>query len=340
MIHPAPSVGIGILNWNGKKFLETLLPELVNVTYSNYTIYVIDNNSSDDSVAYIRTFHPGVKVIELDDNYGFARGYNKGFELMQEDYYLMMNSDVTVPASFIEPLVNTMESDPRIACCQPKLLSLLHPEMLEHAGAAGGMIDFLGYPFCRGRIFDTIENDHGQYNNYTEIFWASGACCMIKREAYLKVNGMYDFFFMHSEEIDMCWRLIAEGYKIVYCPDSFIYHLGGGTLTYQSPRKTYLNFRNNIIMCFRNSPWYVNLWLLPVRIALDLAAAFRFLLNDRKNCKAILVAYKDFFKWLFTEKDKYPAKKKSLLSIPSVLRTSIVWQYYIKNKKHYSGIKR
>ncbi len=336
----APSVGIGILNWNGKKFLETLLPKLNNLTYPNYIIYVIDNSSSDGSIQYIRKFHQAVKIIALDNNYGFAGGYNRGFAAMHEDYYLMLNSDVEVSPGFIEPLLQMMQADSSIAVCQPKLLALLNPQMLEHGGAAGGMIDFLGYPFCRGRIFDFSEQDRGQYNAPAEIFWASGACCMIRREAYWKVNGMYEFFFMHSEEIDMCWRLIAEGYKIMYCPTSYIYHLGGGTLAYQSPRKTYLNFRNNIIMCFRNSPWYVLIWLLPLRVVLDIIASLRFLMQkDWKNCKAVFKAHKDFIKWLVTEKNKFPSKKRSLLSIPFVLQKSIVWEYYIRNIKYYSEIK-
>ena len=333
-----PSVAVAILNWNGKKFLEALLPQLRQLTYSNYTVYVIDNKSSDDSVAYIRLHYPLVKVIELNGNHGFAGGYNKGLANLKEDYYLMINSDVEVPASFIEPLVAMMERDPTIASCQPKLLSLTDPTILEHGGAAGGMLDVLGYPLCRGRIFDASEKDHGQYNEETDIFWASGACCMVRRSAYWQINGMYNFFFMHSEEIDLCWRLLAEGYKVKYCPDSYIYHLGGGTLSHQSPRKTYLNFRNNIIMCFRNSPWYVNFWLIPVRVILDFVAAFRFLLNDWNNCKAVFLAYKDFIKWLVLEKNKYPPKKKSLLSIPAVVKTSVVWQYYINNIKEFSKL--
>ncbi|WP_018611414.1 glycosyltransferase family 2 protein [Segetibacter koreensis] len=337
----APSVGIGILNWNGKKFLEALLPQLNNLTYPNYNIYVIDNTSSDDSIAYISKYHPNVKVIALDKNYGFAAGYNRGFAHMPEEYYLMLNSDVEVPAGFIKPLVEMMEEDINIAICQPKLLSLTNPQMLEHGGAAGGMIDFLGYPFCRGRIFDTSEPDNQQYSTSADIFWASGACCLVRKDAYWKINGMYEFFFMHSEEIDMCWRLITTGYKIQYCPTSYIYHLGGGSLAYQSPRKTYLNFRNNIIMCFRNSPWYVLTWLLPVRIVLDTIASFKFLAEgDKSNCKAVFRAYLDFMKWLVNEKNKFPANKKSLLSIPTVLKKSIVWEYYIKKNKYYSKIKR
>ena len=337
----APSVGIGILNWNGRKFLEALLPGLKKLTYSNCNIYIIDNASSDDSVAFVRRFHPEVKIILLENNYGFAGGYNRGFADMPEEYYVMLNSDVEAPAGFIEPLVEMMESNKNIAICQPKLLSLVHPQMLEHGGAAGGLIDFLGYPFCRGRIFDTAEPDHLQYDTSVPIFWASGACCMIRREAYWKINGMYEFFFMHSEEIDMCWRMIAEGHDIMYCPTSYIYHLGGGTLTYQSPRKTYLNFRNNIIMCFRNSPWYVLTWLLPARIVLDTIASLKFLADgDKENCKAVFRAYKDFFRWLAKEKNKLSLHKKSLLSVPAVLKKSIVWEYYIRDIKYYSEIKK
>lgn len=337
----APSVGIGILNWNGKIFLESLLPQLKKLTYTNYKVYVIDNTSSDDSLTFIRNFHPEAQIIALDKNYGFAGGYNKGFSVMKEDYYVMLNSDVQVPPGFIKQLVEMMEADDTIAVCQPKLLSLLNPQLLEHGGAAGGMIDFLGYPFCRGRIFDTSEEDFRQYNTAAEIFWASGACCMIRSEAYWKVNGLYEFFFMHSEEIDMCWRLIAEGYRIMYCPTTYIYHLGGGSLPYQSPRKTYLNFRNNVIMCFRNSPWYVLIWLLPVRVGLDTIAALRFLVQkDKKNCKAVLKAHRDFIKWLVNEKNKFPKNTRSLLSISAVLKKSIVWQYYIKGLKYYSEVKK
>jgi GT2 family glycosyltransferase len=334
-----PSVGIGILNWNGKNFLEALLPELEKLTYPNYTIYVIDNCSTDASLAYISQFHANVKVIALDKNYGFAAGYNKGFAAMEEDYYLMINSDVEVPPGFIEPLVAMLEADKNIAICQPKLLALQDKSMLEHGGAAGGMIDMLGYPFCRGRLFETTEADRGQFQTPAEIFWASGAACLIRKEAYRKVDGMYDYFFMHSEEIDLCWRLRTEGYKIMYCPDSFIYHLGGGSLAYKSARKTYLNFRNNIIMCVRNSPWYVNLWLFPLRFVLDIIASIRFLVaEDFANFKAVFLAHRDFIKWFFKAKNKFPRKKKSLLSIPVVLKNSIVWQHYIKEIKYYKDL--
>lgn len=335
-----PSVGIGILNWNGKKYLEALLPELRNLSYPHHKIYIIDNNSSDGSIEYVKHFHPSIGLIQLDDNYGFAEGYNRGFAQMEEEFLLMMNSDVEVPSNFIEPLVEMMRADESIAICQPKLLALREPDMLEHGGAAGGMIDFLGYPFCRGRIFETSEKDQGQFSTEESIFWASGACCLIRKDAFNRIGGMYSYFFMHSEEIDMCWRFIANGYKILYCPGSYIYHLGGGTLAYKAPRKTYLNFRNNMIMCFRNSPWYINLWLLPLRLSLDTIAAIRFLFaEDSSNSFAVVLAYKDFFKWLLFAKKKFPRNKKSLLSIPVVYKSSIVWQHYINKVKYYSELK-
>ena len=290
-----PSVGIAILNWNGRHFLQTLLPLLQQLTYPAYTIYVIDNRSTDDSVAFLKNNFPDVKVILLEANYGFAKGYNLGLAAVAEDYYLMLNSDVEVSKDFLQPMVALMESDSTIAICQPKILSLRNKEYFEHAGAAGGMMDILGYPFCRGRIFDTVEKDVGQYNNVRQIFWATGTCCLIRKAAYWQIGGMYDYYFMHMEEIDMCWRLNSLGYKIMYCPQSTVYHLGGGSLSYQSARKTYYNFRNNIIMCYRNSPWYVNCWLLPLRFLMDVAAALQFLAGGNSaNTRAVGKAFVEF----------------------------------------------
>ena len=334
-----PPVAIAILNWNGRHFLETLLPSLQHLSYPNYMVYIIDNNSSDGSVAFIQTYFPMVKIILLDDNYGFAIGYNKGFWQVQEPYFIMMNSDVEVEPNFIEPLVEMTENDESIAVCQPKIRSLRNKKMFEHAGAAGGMIDKLGYPFCRGRIFDTVEEDVGQYDTTLQTFWATGTCCLIRRKAYWKVGGMYGFYFMHMEEIDLCWRLNTAGFKIMYCPQSVIYHLGGGSLSYQSPRKTYFNFRNNIIMCWRNSPWHVNLWLLPLRMMMDAAAAMQFLLGKQKeNAFAVAKAYRDFFKWLFSTEKNIPPQKLSLSKAPGTSVFCIVWKYYISKRKTYKEL--
>lgn len=329
-----PSVGIGILNYNGRHFLEVLLPQLATLTYANYTVYIIDNASTDDSLEFIQLNHPWVTLVNLDNNYGFAGGYNRGFGSMNEDYYLMMNSDVEVPSDFLEPLVKMMEGNKKIASCQPKLLALRNRKMYEHGGAAGGMIDFLGYPYCRGRLFETIEKDEGQYDEPATVFWTAGACSLIRRTAYWEIEGMYEYYFMHSEEIDLCWRFIAAGYVNMFCPNAYIYHLGGGSLSYQSPRKTYLNFRNNIVMCFRNSPWYVNLWLLPVRFVLDMVAALKFLVSqDVANSMAVLKAYGGFMVWLMRESNRFPRRTKSLPAISVVLKKSIVWLYYVAGKR-------
>lgn len=334
-----PSVGIAILNWNGRHFLQTLLPLLQRLNYPNYTIYVIDNNSTDDSVSFLKVQFPAVKVIPLDGNYGFAKGYNLGLTAITEDYYLMMNSDVEVGEDLLQPMVEMMESDERIAVCQPKILSLRNKAYFEHAGAAGGMIDILGYPFCRGRIFDTVEKDNGQYNNVQQLFWATGTCCLIRKEAYWQVGGMYDYYFMHMEEIDMCWRLNSAGYTILYCPQAVVFHIGGGSLSYQSAVKTYYNFRNNIIMYYRNSPWYINCWLLPLRFLMDVAAALQFAITGNgSNTKAIWKAYVSFFKWMFSKEKRLASTKKSLFSLPGVLHKSIVWRYYVLKKKRYTEI--
>lgn len=334
-----PSVGIAILNWNGRHFLQILLPMLQQLSYPNYTVYVIDNSSTDDSLPFLRTHYPGVKVVPLAGNYGFAKGYNLGFAAVKEDYYLMMNSDVEVGKDFLQPMVDLMESDTQIAICQPKVLSLRNKEIFEHAGAGGGLMDMLGYPFCRGRIFDTVEKDHGQYNDVKQVFWATGTCCLIRKAAYWQVSGMYDYYFMHMEEIDMCWRMNSAGYKVMYCPQAVIYHLGGGSLPYQSAAKTYYNFRNNIIMCYRNSPWTTRCWLLPLRLLMDIAAALRFAI-DRNNTSAQAVgrAYVHFIKWLFSTEKQTDAIKRPLTGLPGVIKKSIVWQYYILKRKHYEEI--
>lgn len=338
-MNKVPSIGIAILNWNGRHFLQTLLPMLQQLSYPAYTIYVIDNNSTDDSVAFLNAHFPDVKAVLLDNNYGFAKGYNLGLAAIEEDYYLMLNSDVEVEKDFLQPLVELMETDAAIAICQPKVLALRNKAYFEHAGAAGGMIDMLGYPLCRGRVFDTVEKDTGQYNNTQQIFWATGTCCLIRKTAYQQIGGMYGYYFMHMEEIDMCWRLNSMGYKIMYCPQSTIYHLGGGSLPYQSATKTFYNFRNNIIMCYRNSPWYINCWLLPLRLLMDTAAAVQFAIDGNStSTKAVGRAYFSFFKWLMSKEKQTANVRKSLLSLPGVIRKSIVWQYYILKKKTIEDI--
>lgn len=333
-----PAVGIGILNWNGRKYLEQFLPYLAALEYSNYQVYVIDNASTDDSVVFVREQFPWVKIIETGGNLGFAGGYNHAFRYMPEPYLLMLNSDVEVTPGFLQPMVALMEKDPSIAICQSKMRAHQHKEMFEHGGACGGMIDILGYTFCRGRIFDTVEADYNQYAT-AQVFWAGGACSLIRRDAYFEVNGMYEYYFMHFEEIDLCWKFQSFGYKVYCCNESIVYHVGGGSLSYQSPRKTYLNFRNNLVMCARNSPASYKIWWMPVRFLTDMASVFFFLVKgEGKHAGAVLRAYGGFIKWLFSARPDYPAKRMALTSMKSVFRHSIIAQYFLSGKKQYSSI--
>jgi GT2 family glycosyltransferase len=333
-----PPVGIGILNWNGRKYLEEFLPFLQNLDYPDYTVYVIDNASSDDSLAFVKANYPGVKIIETGRNLGFAGGYNYAFNRMPEPYLLMLNSDVEVPADFLAPLVALMESDEKIASVQSKILSYQDKDRFEHGGACGGMIDVLGYTFCRGRIFDTVEKDTSQYTT-AEVFWSGGACSLVRRAAYMEVKGMYKYFFMHFEEIDLCWKFHSAGYKVYCCNESVVYHVGGGSLSYQSPKKTYYNFRNNLVMCARNAPVSFKIWWLPVRMLTDLVSVFFFLVkSEAKHAKAVIRAYAGFFKWIFSENHEYPSKRSSLTELKGVFKHSIIAQYFLAQRKHYSEI--
>lgn len=333
-----PAVGIGILNWNGRKYLQQFLPFLQHLSYPNYHVYVIDNASSDDSVALVRSQFPWVTIIETGANLGFAGGYNYAFREMQEPYLLMLNSDVEVTRGFVEPMVALMERDPQIAAVQSKILSYHQRQLFEHGGAAGGMIDVLGYTFCRGRIFDTVETDSNQYDT-APVFWSAGACCLVRRDAYHEVKGMYRYYFMHFEEIDLCWKLHSHGYKVYACNNSVVYHVGGGSLSYQSPRKTYYNFRNNLVMCMRNAPLSYKLWWLPVRMLTDASSLFFFLVKGQgSHAKAVIKAYLHFFRWIFSKQHEYPAKKSSLTDHKGVFRHSIIVQYFLAGKRLYSQI--
>jgi GT2 family glycosyltransferase len=282
--------------------------------------------------------HSWVKIIETGANLGFAGGYNVAFEKMTEPYVLMLNSDVEVTPNFLELLVRLMEQDAAIAAVQSKMLAYNNKEMFEHGGACGGMIDVLGYTFCRGRIFDTVEKDENQYAT-AEIFWSGGACSLIRRSAYMQVKGMYEYFFMHFEEIDLCWKFHSAGYKVYCCNESLVYHVGGGSLSYLSPKKTYYNFRNNLIMCMRNAPVSFKLWWLPVRMFTDLVSMFFFLIKGQsKYAWAVIRAYGTFFKWIFSEDHEYPEKRSSLTALKGVFKHSIIAQYFLAGKKNYSSI--
>ena len=274
-----PLVAIAILNWNGKHWLEKFLPNVI--LYSQEaTIYVIDNDSTDDSVKFLEHNFPTIKIIKNKKNTGFAGGYNEGLKQISEEIYCLLNSDVEVTENWIQPIIELFIKNTEIAAIQPKIRSFEADQYFEFAGAGGGLIDNLGYPYCRGRIFEKLEEDKGQYNDETEIFWASGCALFIRKEDYWSMNGLDERFFAHQEEIDLCWRLKNAGRKIYYCGKSTVFHVGGGTLNKQSPQKTYLNIRNNLSMLLKNLPIAALLWVIPARLILDGIAGIYFGLKD------------------------------------------------------------
>ncbi|MEZ5028863.1 MAG: glycosyltransferase family 2 protein, partial [Ferruginibacter sp.] len=264
-----PSVAIVILNWNGKPFLEKFLPSVKVSAYKFKKIIVADNASTDDSVNFLQKVHPEISIIQNESNLGFAKGYNNALKKIEADYYVLLNSDVEVTPGWIEPVISLMETNKAIAACQPKILAYADKETFEYAGASGGWIDKFGYPFMRGRIFDDCEKDNGQYNDVQPCFWASGAAFFVRSSVYHQLGGLDEFFFAHQEEIDFCWRVQLAGHKVYVQPASVVYHVGGGTLPKGNSRKTFLNFRNNLIMLYKNLPTAAALWKLPFRIMLD-----------------------------------------------------------------------
>ena len=278
----SPKVAIVILNWNGVRHLRQFLPSVLTSIYPNLEIIVGDNASTDGSVAFLKQEYPAIKIIQNDDNYGFTGGYNKVLAQVDADYFILLNSDVEVKPGWIEPVIKLMESDPAIAAAAPKILAFNQKTHFEHAGAAGGFIDHFGYPFCRGRMFYEIEEDKGQYQQSGEVFWATGAALFIKKHCWQEAGGFDDRFFAHMEEIDLCWRLKNIGYKIMYCAESEVFHLGGGTLNAENPFKTYLNFRNNLLLLQNNLPFWRAVFVIGIRIWMDLLAIFRFL-NEGKR---------------------------------------------------------
>ncbi|KGF37182.1 glycosyl transferase family 2 [Prevotella bivia DNF00650] len=293
-------IAVVILNWNGRKMLEEFLPSVVAYSREEAEVIIADNASTDDSLAWLATHYPHLRTIVLDQNYGFADGYNKALEQVTDtDYYVLLNSDVEVTHHWLTPLLEAMDTHKDIAACQPKLLSYLNKDAFEYAGACGGYMDKYGYPYCRGRVFDTVEDDNGQYDHAQEILWATGACLMIRREYYWKAGGLDGKFFAHNEEIDLCWRLHNMGKKIYCLPESTVYHLGGGTLPKSNPRKTFLNFRNNLTMLWKNLPEPDLKSVMRMRLILDYVAAFQFLLLKRswKECKAIIDGRRAFKQW-------------------------------------------
>lgn len=281
-----------VLNWNGKAWLKKFLPTLIK--YSNgTTIFLADNASEDNSLDFIKDKFPQIKIILHENNLGYAKGYNEALKQINADYFVLINSDVEVTKNWLSPIIKLMKSNPQIAACQPKILDYNNKTNFEYAGASGGYIDNLGYPFCRGRIFDNIEVDRGQYNDTVEVFWATGACLFIKASSFWQVGGLDEDFFAHQEEIDLCWRLKNKGHIIMVEPKSIVYHVGGGTLDSNSPLKTQLNFRNNLYMLFKNLPITSLAYIIPIRLFLDGIAAITFLRRPKgiKHLIAILKAH-------------------------------------------------
>jgi len=331
-------VAVVILNWNGKKFLERFLPALIQHIEPDTGIIVADNASTDDSLEFLTTHFPQIRIICNADNGGFARGYNLALKQVEAEYYVLLNSDIEVTENWIAPVIEVMNRDPSIGACQPKIRSYLEPKKFEYAGAAGGFIDKYGYPFCRGRMFLQIEEDHGQYDDLHEIFWASGACLFVRSRLYHELGGFDEDFFAHMEEIDFCWRMNNAGYKIMYVPDSTVFHIGGGTLPKISWRKTYLNFRNNFILLYKNLPesWLVRVF--AVRLLLDGIAAMKFLIQAGfKDFWAVARAHYSFYHSLSKTRQKRKSIKQG--SVRNIYRGSLVIDYFILRKRKFSQLK-
>lgn len=334
-----PSVAVVILNWNGKDFLEKFLPSVMLSNYENLTIVVADNASTDESVSFLQINYPSIKILQHTVNEGFSKGYNTALKGVSADYYVLLNSDVEVTPGWISPIILLMENDENIAVCQPKILAFNNKRQFEYAGASGGWIDFLGYPFSRGRIFDHCENDYGQYNNSSEIFWASGAAFFIRASIFHELNGFDEYFFAHQEEIDLCWRVQRTGYKIYVEPASVVYHVGGGTLPMGNRKKVYLNFRNNLVMLSKNLSFFETLLKIPFRIGLDILAAFQALIaGNFSTFISIGSAHLDFLKWVFFGKRGKRLPKIKMKDLKGVYYGSVVWEYFIKKRETFSEI--
>ncbi len=336
-------VAIVILNWNGQKMLAKFLPNVIEYSRQDAEIWVADNSSSDGSMHLLETQFPLVKTIVLEQNFGFAEGYNRALRQIEADYYVLLNSDVEVSHHWLTPLIEFMDSHPQVAACQPKLLAEYDKDSFEYAGACGGFLDKYGYPFCRGRIFGMVERDNGQYDYQQEILWATGACMMIRSADYWKAGGLDGRFFAHNEEIDLCWRLRLMGRKIYCIPESEVYHVGGGTLPKSNPMKTFLNFRNNLTMLYKNLSDKELSYVMRVRWFLDYLAAFEMLLLQRNwgDFKAVFKARKAFKEWRssFDEERKRIQAQRVEEEIPQIFQTSILWQYYAKGVKNFKDLK-
>lgn len=333
-----PKVAIVILNWNGKFFLEKFLPSVYNSEYPNIEFVVGDNGSTDGSVEFLTANYPTIRIVQNQDNLGYAGGYNAVLKLVDADYFVLLNSDVEVSPNWIYPVIDLLERNPDMAAAQPKIRSYYQRDHFEHAGAAGGFIDHYGFPFCRGRLLHALEKDEGQYDDEREIFWASGAALFIKRHCWESAGGFDADFFAHMEEVDLCWRLKRLGYRIGYCPRSVVYHVGGGTLAASNPRKTYLNFRNSLFMLQKNLPLLQAVWVIFARMWIDLVALIHFMVQGKfRDAWAISCSHQrfclDFFK---TARKRKPYQQP--FNDTGIYRKSFIWAFYVSGKTVFSKL--
>jgi len=335
-------VAIVILNWNGVAMLEKYLPSVLQYSRDEAVVYVADNASADQSVDMVGKHFPEVRIIRLEKNWGFAEGYNKALREIDAQYYLLLNSDIEVTHHWLTPMIEYLDNHPEVAACQPKLLSIFDKDRFEYAGASGGFIDRYGYPFCRGRIFETVEQDNGQYDYQTDILWATGAALMIRSRDYWEAGGLDGRFFAHNEEIDLCWRLRIRGRRIVCLPESYVYHVGGGTLPKANPMKTFLNFRNNLTMLYKCLPEEDLKSVIRWRWWLDYLAAWEMLLLKRNvgDFKAVYKARRAFKHW----RQDFEADRQAIQAsrvqkeIPERRMFSLLWQYYVKGRQRFSAL--
>ena len=327
-------IAVVILNWNGQKLLEQFLPSVIKYS-EQASIYVADNASTDDSILFLKTHFPSIKLIENKENFGFAEGYNQALKQVNADIFALINSDIEVTENWLNPIINTFDNKSQVAVIQSKILDYKNKEYFEYAGAAGGFIDKYGYPFCRGRIFETLEKDTNQYDDDFEIFWASGACFFIRSSVYNEMNGFDSDFFAHQEEIDLCWRIFNKGYKIEYNSKSVIYHVGGATLEQGNPQKTFLNFRNSLLMLTKNLPKSSLFQILFIRMILDGIAGFQFIFKGKfSHFMAVLKAHFSFYGLFLST-----YKKRSDFQSKKYYKTkSIVYGYFINEQKIYKEL--
>lgn len=334
-----PKVAIVILNWNGEKHLANFLPSVFNSQYPNMEIIIGDNASTDNSVQFLRETFPLIRIISNEENLGFAEGYNRVLHQVEADYYVLLNSDVEVTPNWINPVIEMMEADDKIAVGQPKIRDYYNRSSFEYAGAAGGFIDVLSYPFCRGRLFDTLEEDKGQYNDNIEIFWATGCALFIKSSIWKRVNGLDEQFFAHMEEIDLCWRIKNLGFKVMYCGKSSVYHVGGGTLQTESAYKTYLNFRNNGYLIRKNIKPLKASFLILFRFCLDFLALLKYLFAGKfANAMSISKAHRHILAAIIKRKVVYNKDVAAKPNLTGLYNRSIVWDYFVLGKKKFNEL--